>query len=152
MLYGLWWGTLLPTFASTLGAWLQHGLSRSLLAPATARLKTKYRLDRLHVPHEREFLFIFLLRAFPLSNFVLTNLMAGALNMRAGSYVTASFLGMIPSSLMYAMAGKLMKKPAAGFYYAALALLAVFVACAWLAQRYVQPWLRELRGGKEPAA
>ena len=149
MLYGLFWGTLLPTFASTLGAWLQHGLSRSLLAPMTERLKAKYRLERLHVPHDKEFMFIFLLRAFPLSNFVLTNLIAGALKMRTGRYVISSFLGMLPSSLMYAMAGKLVKKPSAGFYYAAVALLVVFIVCAWLAQRYVQPWLRELRGEKE---
>lgn len=149
MLYGLWGGTLLSTFASMLGAWLQHALSRSLLAPATERLKTKYRLERLHVPREKEFIFIFLLRAFPLSNFVLTNLIAGALKMKTGRYVLASFLGMLPSSLMYAMAGKLVKKPSSEFYYAAVAVLVVFIACAWAAQRYVQPWLRELRADKE---
>lgn len=148
MLYGLTWGVLLPTFASTLGAWLQHALSQGLLAPATERLKTKYRLDRLHVPHDREFLFIFLLRAFPLSNFVLTNLIAGALRMRSSRYIVASFLGMIPSSLMYAAAGKLMKRPDSRFYYAAAGIVILFVAGAWLAQKYVQPWMRQLRGEK----
>jgi len=150
MLYGLTWGVLLPTFASTLGAWLQHGLSSSLLAPMTERLKKRYRLEKLHVPHEREFLFIFLLRAFPLSNFVLTNLIAGALRMRASRYVIASFLGMIPSSLMYAAAGKLMKKPDEKFYYVAIGIAVIFIAGAWLAQRYVQPWMRQLRGERDP--
>lgn len=149
MLYGLTWGTLLATFASTLGAWLNYSLSRSLLAPMTGRLKARYRLDRLHVPQDKEFLFIFLMRAFPLSSFVLTNLIAGALRMRPGRYVVASFFGMIPSSLMYAAAGKLMKKPDAKFYYMAAGILVVFVAASWLAQKYVQPWLRDLRGDKE---
>ena len=149
MLYGLVWGTLLSTFASTLGAWLHYALSRSLLAPTTERLKKKYRLERLHVPHEKEFMFIFLLRAFPLSSFVLTNLIAGALKMRTARYVAASFLGMLPSSLMYAAAGKLMKKPDATFYYAAAGIVVVFVAGAWLAQKFVQPWLRQLGGRGE---
>ena len=142
MLYGLTVGTLLATFASTLGAWLHFSLSRGLLAPGTERLKTKFRLERLRVPHEKEFLFIVLLRAFPLSSFVLTNVMAGALKMRASRFVAASFLGMLPSSLMYAAAGKLMKKPTHEFYYAAAGFLVLFVAGAWLAQRYIRPWLR----------
>lgn len=151
MLYGIMIGTLLATFASTLGAWLNFVLSRGLLAPMTERVKAKYKLERLHVPHEKEFIFIFLLRAFPLSNFVLTNLIAGALRMRLGRYIVASFLGMIPSSLMYAAAGKLMTKPSPKFYAAAAAIVVVFLAGAVLAQKYVQPWLRELkdRNGKE---
>lgn len=149
MLYGLTWGTLLATVASTGGAWLNYRLSRTLLAPATEKLKAKYRLDRLHVPREKEFIFIFLMRAFPLSNFVLTNLMAGALRMRPRRFVVASFLGMIPSSLMYAAAGKLVKKPSQEFYYVALAIVVLFVVAAWAAQKYVQPWLRDLRGGRE---
>jgi uncharacterized membrane protein YdjX (TVP38/TMEM64 family) len=149
MLYGLTQGTLLATFASTLGAMLNFYLSLSLLAPMTERLKAKYHLERLHVPRDKEFMFIFLMRAFPLSNFVLTNLIAGALKMRPNRYLIASFLGMLPSSLMYAAAGKLMKKPDAKFYYAAAGILAIFVGGAWLAQKYVQPWMRELRGGKD---
>lgn len=148
MLYGVGWGTALATVASTGGAWLNYRLSRTLLSPATEKLKAKYRLDRLHVPHDKEFMFIFLMRAFPLSNFVLTNLMAGALRMRPGRYVLASFLGMIPSSLMYAAAGKLVKKPSQEFYYVALGILVVFVVAAWAAQKYVQPWLRDLRNGE----
>lgn len=151
ILYGLFWGTLLATFASTLGAWLHYGLSRSLLAPMTSRLKAKYRLERLHVPHNREFLFIFLLRAFPLSSFVMTNLIAGALRMRPLRYVVASFLGMIPSSLMYAAGGKLVKKPEPHYYYVAIGIVVAFIAATAVAQRFVRPWLRQLRGDGEDA-
>lgn len=153
LLYGVTGGALLATFASTLGAWLHYVLSRSLLAPMTGRLRSRYRLARLHVPHDKEFLFIFLIRAFPLSNFALTNLLAGALNMRIRPYLFASFLGMIPSSLMYAAWGKLMKKPSPQFYAVAVALLVVFVVGALLAQRRVAPWLKGIRnrddGGEE---
>lgn len=145
LLYGVTGGALLATFASTLGAWLHYVLSRTLLAPMTERLKKRYRITRLHVPPHKEFVFILLIRAFPLSNFALTNLMAGALNMRMKPYVIASFLGMIPSSLMYSAWGKLMKKPSPAFYAVAVGLMIVFVVGALLAQRYVGPWLRGIR-------
>ena len=141
-------GVLTPNRPS-LGAWLNYALSRTLLAPVTERLKKKYRLERLHVPHEREFLFIFLMRAFPLSNFVMTNLIAGALKMRPLRYVIASFLGMIPSSLMYAAGGKLVKKPETHYYYVAFGIMVAFVAAAVVAQRFVRPWLNPLKEGNE---
>lgn len=149
MLYGVVGGTLLATVASTVGAWLHFLLSRTLLAPMSDRLRHKYRLDHLTIPKDKQFLALFILRAFPLSNFVATNLVAGALKLSRSRYVVASFLGMIPSTLMYAAWGKLMKKPDPHFYALAIASLVVVVLGAVAAQKYVYPWFRGPAAGDE---
>lgn len=145
LLYGVLAGTLLATFASCVGAWLHFQLSRTLLAPMSDRLRRRYKLDHLDVPVQKQFLALFVLRAFPLSNFVATNLIAGALKLSRSRFVLASFLGMIPSSLMYAAWGKLMKKPDPHFYLLALVSLALVVGGAVAAQKYVYPWFRSAR-------
>ncbi len=147
LLYGVVYGTLLATVASTAGAWVHFLLSRSLLAPASARLLKRYGYDHVVVPREKQFLLIFVLRAFPLSSFVATNLLAGALKLSRGRFVLASLLGMIPSSLLYAAWGKLMRKPDPQFYVVAVVALVLLVAGAVAAQRFVQPLLKPKREG-----
>ncbi len=140
LLYGVVWGTLLATFASTMGAWLHFTLSQSLLAPMSDRLRKKFKIDHFVVPKDKEFLAIFIMRAFPLSNFVATNLIAGALRMHRTKFVVASFLGMIPSSAMYAAWGKLMKKPSPHFYVVALISLLVIVIGTVTAGKLIHKW------------
>ena len=79
LLYGVFWGSLLANFASTLGAWLNFVLAKTLLAPTADRLRARYRIAGMRIPRDKAFAVLFLLRAFPLSNFVATNLLAGAL-------------------------------------------------------------------------
>lgn len=145
LLYGVVWGTLLATVASGVGAWLHFALSRTLLAPASDRLRRRYGLEHLTIPKDRQFLVLFVLRAFPLSNFVATNLIAGALKLSRSRFIAASLLGMIPSSLMYASWGKLMKKPDAHFYWLAALVLVLMVGGAVAAQKYVRPWFQAAR-------
>ena len=140
LLYGLLWGTLLATFSSTLGAWLHYSLTKTLLSPMSQRIIKRYRLERFVVPKNKEFLAIFLMRAFPLSSFVVTNVIAGALRMDRWTFLFASFLGMIPSSLMYAAGGKLLKKPSGHFYIvAAICLVAILIGSAFAAKR-IHSW------------
>ena len=106
LLYGVVWGTLLPTVASLLGAWLQYALARNLLAHFTQRWLSRFRLAHAVIPPNRTFVALVLLRAFPLSNFSAVNLLAGAMRIPSRTYLVASFLGMLPSSLMYAAWGK----------------------------------------------
>ncbi len=142
LLYGVGWGTVLATVASASGAWLHFILSRNLLAPMTERLRKRYRMEHLTVPRDKQFLVLFVLRAFPLSSFVMTNLLAGALKLSRSRYITATVLGMIPSTLLYAAWGKLMKKPDPHFYLLAVLALVLMVVGAVAAQRWVQPLLR----------
>lgn len=142
LLYGVGWGSLLANVASTLGAWLHFTLARTLLAPLSARLLRKYNMDPASVPREKVFAVLFFLRAFPLSNFVATNLFAGALKIQPRNFVLASFLGMIPSTVMYAAWGKLMKKPSGWFYALAVATLALIIWGTVVAHKKLQPWLK----------
>ncbi len=142
LLYGVLWGTLLASVASTLGAWLHFVLSRSLLAPASERIKRRFGWNRLNVPREKQFIMVFLLRAFPLSSFVATNILAGALKLSQGRYLVASFLGMLPTSVMYAVWGKLLKKPDSHFYWVAIGAVVLIVIGSVLARRYIGPLLR----------
>lgn len=142
LLYGIVWGTLLATVASTVGAWLHFVLSRTLLAPSSERLKRRFGWEHLDIPREKQLMAVFLLRAFPLSSFVATNILAGALKLSRSRYLIATFFGMIPSSLMYAAWGKLMKKPDAHYYGVALVAVVVIVVGAVFARRHLAPWLR----------
>lgn len=147
LLYGVTWGTALAVVASTGGAWLNFWLSRTLLAPMSDRLRKRYRIEHLTVPRDRQFLVLFILRAFPLTSFVMTNLIAGALKLSRSRFITATFLGMIPSTVLYASAGKLMKKPDPHFYAVAVLALVLMVVGAVAARRWVKPWLRRSEAG-----
>ena len=147
LLYGIGWGSLLANVASTAGAVAHYAFARTLLAPSSERLLRRYGMDRLDVPSDKAFVVLIFLRAFPLSNFVATNLLAGALRVRARTYVVASFLGMIPSTLLYAAWGKMLKQQTKGFYALAGVTLVVLVAGTLAAQRWFLPWLRHFRSG-----
>lgn len=147
LLYGIGWGTLLATAASTVGAWLHFMLSRTLLAPASERLKKRMGWEHLRIPREKQFMTLFLLRAFPLSSFVATNVLAGALRLSRGRFITATFLGMLPSTWMYAAWGKLMKKPDPHFYGLAALAVILIVGGAVGAQRYLAPYFRPSNEG-----
>jgi uncharacterized membrane protein YdjX (TVP38/TMEM64 family) len=147
LLYGVGWGMLLATAASTIGAWLHFMLSRSLLAPMSDRIKKRMGWEHLQLPREKQFMTLFLLRAFPLSSFVATNVLAGALKLSRGRFLAATFLGMLPSSWMYASWGKLLKKPDPHFYGLAAVSVALIVVGAVAAGRYLAPWFRPAHDG-----
>jgi len=146
LLYGVFWGALLANIASTLGAWLHFVTARVFLAESSRRLLQRTPIDPDRLDRDRAFTLIFLLRAFPLSNSAATNVLAGTLGMPRGRYLAATFLGMIPSTVMYASWGKLLKKPGPEFYLLAAALLAALVLGALFGRR----WLAGLRREPEP--
>lgn len=135
LLYGVGWGSVLANLASTLGAWLHFRLARRAFGATAARLlprAARWR-DALSDPRTA-FTALFLLRAFPLSNFTATNLLAAALGLPGRVYLGATFLGMIPSTLLYAALGKLLRRPSPGFA-ALVAALCVFLALGTLLAR-----------------
>ncbi len=146
LLYGVVWGTALATLASTLGAWLHFHLARTLLSATSERILHRYKWDRLRVPPDKVFMILFLLRAFPLSNFVATNILAGSLKVPVRIYLAASFLGMIPSTVMYAAWGKAARHPSAGFTVLIAVTLTFIVVGTILARRYFLPWFRRATG------
>jgi uncharacterized membrane protein YdjX (TVP38/TMEM64 family) len=146
LLYGVVWGSLLANTAGVVGAGLHFLVARRLLADSSRRALNTYRLDPERIPADKAFLVIFLLRAFPLSNSAATNVLSGALKISWVSYLGATFLGMIPSTLMYASWGKLMKRPGPAFYYFAIALVGIIVLGGYLARRYLPELLFRTEG------
>lgn len=150
LLYGVVLGSVIANIASTIGAWLHFLLARTMLRPMAEKLRRRYGIHAASASREKVFAALFLLRAFPLSNFVATNLLAGALQIRTGTYLAASFLGMIPSTLMYAAWGKLMKKPDPAYFALAIGILALLVAGTLVAQRRFMPWFKRITDGAQP--
>jgi uncharacterized membrane protein YdjX (TVP38/TMEM64 family) len=140
LLYGVVWGTALATFGSALGALLHYYMSRSLLSPFSERIRRKMKWTGPAIPKDKQLIALFLMRAFPLSNFVATNMMAGALRLHSGRYFYGSILGMIPSSLMYASWGKLMKQPSPWFYAVAVMTLLLMIVGAIYGRRWMASW------------
>jgi len=135
--YGVFWGSCLANTASLVGAWLQYLLARSTLAHMAERLLSGNRWRHLLERQKDIFLILFLFRAFPLSNFVATNLLCGTLRIPLRTYLAASVLGMIPSTVLYAAWGKLTLKPSGGFVSLAFFTLAFIVLGTVYARRFL---------------
>ncbi len=137
LLYGVALGSLLANVASLLGAWLQFALARDTLGQASRRLPVAAKWKALLERRDRAFLVLLFLRAFPLSSFVATNILAGTLRLPLRTYLAATFLGMVPSTLIYATWGKVVQKPTTGFYVLVAAVLLFVAGGTVLAQRYL---------------
>ena len=137
MVYGVFWGTCLANTASLVGAWLQYGMSRWMLAHMAARWLAGNRWRHLLESQKGVFLFLFLFRTFPLSNFVATNLLCGSLRIPARTYLLASLFGMIPSTILYASWGALALEPSGGFMFLAFFSLAFIVLGTLFAKRFL---------------
>lgn len=105
-LFGLWWGTLLVSFASTLGATLAMLISRFLLRDwVKARLNQRLEaLDR-GIAQEGAF-YLFALRLVPAFPFFLINLAMGLTKLPVRTYWWVSQVGMLPGTVVYVNAGR----------------------------------------------
>ena len=104
-LFGLFYGTLLVSFASTIGATIAFLASRYLL-----RDFVRHRFgDRLKVIDEGMAkdgaLYLFMLRLVPAFPFFLINLLMGLTQIRTRTYYWVSQLGMLAGTLVYVNAG-----------------------------------------------
>lgn len=103
--FGLWWGFILVSFASTIGATVNMLVSRLLLRDwVTRRFRTS--LDRVNEGVEREGSFyLFSIRLIPLVPFFVVNPVFGLTKMRATTFYWVSQVGMVPGTLLYVNAG-----------------------------------------------
>jgi pyruvate/2-oxoglutarate dehydrogenase complex dihydrolipoamide dehydrogenase (E3) component/uncharacterized membrane protein YdjX (TVP38/TMEM64 family) len=103
--FGLWWGTLLVSFASTLGATGAMLVARYLLRePLAARYGERLRAIDAGVARDGAF-YLFTLRLVPVVPFFLINLLLGLTAMPARTFAWVSQLGMLPGTLVYVNAG-----------------------------------------------
>jgi len=104
-LFGLLTGTLIVSFASTLGATLAFLASRYFLRD-WVRARFRGRVDAIDAGVEKDGAFyLFTLRLVPLFPFFLVNLLMGLTAIRAGTFYRVSQAGMLAGTLAYVNAG-----------------------------------------------
>lgn len=104
-LFGLVWGTILVSFASTLGATLAFAVSRFILRDS---VQTKFgeQLKSINKGIDKDGAFyLFTLRLIPVFPFFLINLLMGLTPIRVITFFLVSQLGMLPGTIVYVLAG-----------------------------------------------
>ena len=105
MVFGLLWGTLLVSFASTFGATLAFLIARYLLRDWVEARFGK-RMAAINEGLKRDGAFYLLsLRLIPVFPFFMINLVMGITEIPLWTYYWVSQLGMLPATLVYVNAG-----------------------------------------------
>ena len=103
--FGLWWGTLLVSFASTIGATLAFLTSRLLLRDwVQSRFGNSLKAINAGMEKDGNF-YLFSLRIVPVFPFFLVNLLMGLTPIRILPYFVVSQVGMLMATLIYVNAG-----------------------------------------------
>ncbi len=103
--FGLLWGTVIVSFASTLGATLAFLISRFLLRDwVSQRFGQRLSVIDEGVRREGGF-YLFTLRLVPVFPFFLINLLLGLTAMKARTFYWVSQLGMLAGTVVYVNAG-----------------------------------------------
>ena len=104
-IFGLFWGTILVSFASSIGATLAFLASRFLLRDwVQSRFGERLRAINSGVAKEGGF-YLFTLRLVPVFPFFMINLLMGLTPMGAATFYWVSQVGMLAGTLVYVNAG-----------------------------------------------
>ncbi len=105
-IFGLVTGTIVVSFASTIGATLACFAARYLLRDWVQK-KFGDKLEKINRGMEKEGgFYLFSLRLVPLFPFFIINLVMGLTTIRLTTYYWVSQLGMLPATIVYINAGK----------------------------------------------
>ena len=155
-LFGLGWGVLLVSFASSLGASLAFLTARFLFREAITR-RYGERLKAFDAGVQRDGAFYLLsLRLLPLFPFFVVNLVSGLTSLRLWTYYWVSQLGMLPATVVYVYAGTQLASIESPRDIVSPGLLLAFVAIGLLPLllKALLAWLKARRvyaGFKRPA-
>ncbi|MCB0322331.1 MAG: TVP38/TMEM64 family protein [Bdellovibrionales bacterium] len=107
--YGLFQGFILVSFASTVGAALAFLVGRYAARSLVERLLTRYQsLGALDAAvAQNGFLLVLLTRLSPVFPFNVLNYFYGLTNVGFWTYVSASWIGMVPGTLLYVYLGSI---------------------------------------------
>ena len=104
-IFGLWWGTLLVSFASTAGATLAMLAARYVLRDAMQQ-RFGRKLEEVNQGIDKEGAFyLFSLRLIPVIPFFALNLLMGLTRMKPWTFFWVSQVGMFAGTLAYVNAG-----------------------------------------------
>jgi len=108
--FGIFWGTLIVSFASTIGATLAFLAARFLFRD-TVHAKFGARLKAIDEGVEKEGgFYLFTLRLVPVFPFFMINLLMGLTNMRVSVFYLVSQVGMLAGTIVYVNAGTQLAK------------------------------------------
>lgn len=134
-LFGVVWGTVIVSFASTLGATLAFLSSRYVLRD-TIEARFGERLKAINGGLERDGAFyLFSLRMIPVFPFFMVNLVMGLTRIRTLTYMWVSQAGMLLGTIVYVNAGTQLSRIESLSGIASPAVLGSFVALG------IVPWL-----------
>lgn len=103
--FKFWWGLLIISFGSTLGAFIAFSLSRYLLRDwVQSRWQTRWQAVNQAFETEGAF-YLLTLRLTPIVPFFLINPLMGLTRIRATTFWWVSQLGMLPGTIAYVNAG-----------------------------------------------
>ena len=103
--FGLLWGTVVVSFASTLGATVAFVVSRYILRDGIQR-RYGDRLKTINAGVERDGgFYLFTMRLVPAFPFFVINLVMGLTPMRTFTFAWVSQVGMLPGTVVYVNAG-----------------------------------------------
>jgi len=155
VIFGLVEGTLIVSFASSIGATLAMLVARYLLREPLSR-RYGERLQRIDAGIARDGAFyLFTLRLVPVFPFFVINLLAGLTALRAVTFYWVSQLGMLPGTIAYVFAGTQLARIASPSDVLSPGLLGAFalLGALPLLLRWLIRWLearRVYRGHRRP--
>ncbi len=104
--FGLFWGTFWSIIGATLGALAAFWTSRYLFRSCTEKISKNKMLAKFKQSvRDRPFNFILIIRLIPLSPFNLENYLFALTPVNWFPYTAATFLGIIPGTLLYTWLG-----------------------------------------------
>jgi len=154
-LFGLLLGTVLVSFASTIGATLAFLVARFLLRqPLRDRYGERLRTFDEGIERDGAF-YLFTLRLVPLFPFFMINLLTGLTALRTWTYFWVSQLGMLPGTVVYVYAGTQLARIESPSDVLSPGLVGAFVLIGLmpLLMRWLARWLqgrRVYRGHRKP--
>lgn len=138
--FGLWGGTLLAALGATAGALVAFILSRVLGREALRRRLSGNPFFAGDAGQPLLFWTILVTRLIPLFSFALISYAAGLTAITTGRFLLASFIGMLPMTLVFAGLGQgLHVHPVLSISAGIGVLLVMMLAPYWLQK---QPWFR----------
>ncbi len=103
--FGLWYGAIIVSFASSLGATLAMSMSRTLLQEWVQKRFASV-AEKVNEGVQRDgVLYLFTVRLIPPIPFFVINLVFGLTKMRAWVFYLVSQIGMLPATIIYVNAG-----------------------------------------------
>lgn len=104
-LFGVLWGVLFVLTSATLGATILFYAVRTTIGEWLAKQASGW-IERMRQGFQHNaFSYLLTLRLIPLFPFWVVNIVPALLNVQAKTFITATFLGIIPGSTVYVMVG-----------------------------------------------